>query len=154
MSPFEYLTRIFYGFIMPKNLFANSFSPSTNPDLLAPGNYTVELMDLKPGQSREFEGKPPKPTITFCFREVKTSKPINRTVTSSRDPRGKLYTLVCQLAGSNQPTTEILADGVKFTEFLEGLIGNRFKATVGVSPNGRFNDVLNAMPIESLKGGK
>lgn len=128
----------------------NLFTDST-PDILPAGSYTVELVSVRPGKGRSFDDKPPKPTITFCFKEARNGIPINRTVAATRDPRGRLLEFVKQLAGNNQPAQVQIADGKEFTLFIESLIGKQFKASVSPSSNGRFNNIVS---IHQLEGGR
>jgi hypothetical protein len=129
----------------------NLFSDSNSPDILPSGSYTVELVSVRPGKGRAFDDQPPKPTITFCFKEVGTSTPINRTVAATRDPRGRLLEFVKQLAGNSQPTQIQINDGKQFTLFIESLIGKQFQASVSPSSNGRFNNIVS---IHQLEGGR
>jgi hypothetical protein len=128
-----------------QNLFS---SASSAQDILAPGSYQLELVDIRPGKGRAFDNKPPKPTITFCFRELSSNAPVNRTVSATRDPRGRLIEFVRQLSGSKQPTQEQIANGEQFTAFLQSLIGKKFRASIAPSDNGRFNNIVSISPIE------
>ena len=128
----------------------NLFTDST-ADILPAGSYTVELVSVRPGKGRSFDDKPPKPTITFCFKETRSGTPINRTVAATRDPRGRLLEFVKQLAGNNQPTQVQIADGNEFTLFIESLIGKRFKASVAPSSNGRFNNIVSIYQVEEKR---
>lgn len=127
-----------------QNLFSNTLSP----DILPAGNYTVELVSVRPGKGRSFDGAPPKPTITFCFRELTSRAPINRTVSATRDPRGRLLEFVRQLAGAKQPTPQQIASGEKFTAFLESLVGKTFRASVAPSESGRFTNIVSISQVE------
>lgn len=129
----------------------NLFPDSISPDILAPGSYTVELISVRPGKGRSFDNQPPKPTITFCFKETRTSIPINRTVSATRDPRGRLVEFVKQLAGSSQPQPEQITDANQFTLFIESLIGKQFKASVSPSSNGRFNNIVSIYQLEESR---
>jgi hypothetical protein len=124
------------------------FPNATSPDVLPPGNYTVELVSVRPGKGRSFDNQPPKPTISFCFRELSTNAPINRTVSATRDPRGRLLDFVRQLSGSNQPKPEQLGDANALTDYIQSLIGKKFKAAVSPSSNGRFNNIVSIYPTE------
>ena len=128
----------------------NLFPSSTSHTILGTGTYTVELVTIRPGQGRAFEGKPPKPTITFCFREASSNAPVNRTVAATRDPRGRLLEFVRQLAGSNQPTSQDVTDGEKFTAFLNSMVGRKFRAAITPSENGRFNNIVSISQIEEV----
>ena len=129
----------------------NLFSDSNSPDILLAGSYTVELVSVRPGKGRSFDDKPPKPTITFCFKEANSSTPINRTVSATRDPRGRLVEFVKQLAGSTQPQPSQIADGKQFTLFIESLIGKQFRASVSPSSNGRFNNIVSIHQLEERR---
>jgi hypothetical protein len=141
------------GLLLTKNVIKGPVSmqnlfPSTpsSADILKPGTYQVELVSLKPGQGRAFENKPPRPTITFCFREIKSLTPINRTVAATRDPRGKLLDFVKQLSGIHQPTQQQIGDGEAFTQFINSMIGKIFTASIAPSENGRFNNIVGIQP--------
>ena len=73
---------------------------------------------------------------------------MNRTVAATLDPRGRLLEFVRQLAGSQQPTPEQIADGEKFTLFLQSLITKRFKASIAPSANGRFSNIVSISRVE------
>jgi hypothetical protein len=130
-----------------KNLFVSSVSPSSN-DLLKAGNYTLELVSIRPGKGRVYEGKAPKDTITFSFCEVSSRAPVNRTVSASKDPRGKCIEFVRQLAGSRQPSPNELESGQALSDFIERLIGRKFNATIAPSDNGKFNNIQSIYPLE------
>jgi hypothetical protein len=127
-----------------QNLFSNDLAP----DILPAGSYSVELVSVRPGKGRSFDNLPPKPTITFCFKELSSKTPINRTVAATRDPRGRLLEFVQQLSGSNQPKPEQINDSKKFSQYIETLIGKKFKASVSPSTNGRFNNIVSIYPVE------
>jgi hypothetical protein len=128
-----------------QNLFSSQHS---SQNILPTGTYSVELVTIREGKSRSFENKPPKPTITFCFKEVESKAPVNRTVAATLDSRGRLLEFVRQLAGSQQPTPEQIADGEKFTLFLQSLITKRFKASIAPSANGRFSNIVSISRVE------
>lgn len=133
-----------------KNLFPNSFRQS-KASLLKPGSYYVELVSLRSAPSRDFgDGNPPRDRITFCFKTTKTGEPVNRTLTASTDPRGRLMEFVKQMAGHNLPTEEQLKDGEKFTEYLNCFIGKKFTASIVPSRNGRFNDIVSISSSRQL----
>jgi hypothetical protein len=119
----------------------NLFKSKESKDLLADGNYLVELVELRPGKSQAYDGRPPKDTITFCFREVSTLAPVNRTVAATTDPRGRLLEFVRQMTGTEQPNKPTIDDGEKFTRFISQLVGKKFDATITRSDNGRFNNI-------------
>jgi hypothetical protein len=129
----------------------NLFPVSHASDILPSGAYTVELVSVRPGKGRSFDNQPPKPTITFCFKELEKSTPINRTVSATRDPRGRLVDFVKQLAGDNQPTHPQIVNGDEFTLFIESLIGKKFKASVSPSSNGRFNNIVSIHQLEERR---
>lgn len=124
-----------------KNLFPNTTRPAA--DILKPGSYFVELVSIRPAPARDFgDGKPPRDRLTFCFKTTKTGAPVNRTLTASTDPRSRLLEFVKQLAGHEMPSHEVLSSGEKFTAFLEGLIGKKFRANIVPSRDSRFNDIV------------
>lgn len=126
----------------------NLFQRNEKNSLLPEGSYLVELIEIRPGKSQAYDGRPPKDTITFCFREVSTLSPVNRTVAATRDPRGRLLELVRQMAGATQPSKSTIEDGEKFTEFIGGLVGRKFNSHITLSENGRFNNLSSISPAE------
>lgn len=129
----------------------NLFPRSVSSELLSPGTYTVELVAVRPGKARAFDDKLPRTTITFCFKEIGTGAPLNRTVAATTDPRGRLRDFVQQMAGSKQPKPEEIEDARKCTAFIQGLVSKRFKASVVTSANGRFNNIVSIYPAEGRK---
>ena len=127
-----------------QNLF---FTTPLSQGILTPGIYTVELMAVRPGKGRAFDDKPPRPTISFCFKDSSSGAPITRTVATTRDPRGRLLEFVRQLAGASQPTQQQVDSGELFSAFLESLIGKQFNASITPSNNGRFNNIVGISPI-------
>ena len=124
----------------------NLFSTSIAADLLQPGKYTLELMAIRPGKGRAYDGKAPKDTITFCFRETKTNAPVNRTVSATRDPRGRLMEFVRQMAGEVQPQQDDTSSGEALTRFLDTLLNRLFDSVIAISENGRFNNIVSISP--------
>jgi hypothetical protein len=124
-----------------KNLFPSSFRQS-NTGVLKPGSYTVELVAIRPATPKDFgDGSPPRERLTFCFKTAEGA-PVNRTLSATNNPRGRLVEFVRQMAGVNQPTSEQVDDGVKFTAYLESLVGNKFQANIVPSRDGRFNNIV------------
>jgi len=132
-----------------KNYFVSSLSSSST--LLKPGTYTLELVSIRPGEGRSYEGKPPKDTLTFSFRELTSHEPINRTVSASKDPRGKALEFIKQLAGQQQPTPSDLDSGESLSRFIEGMIGRKFTAFISPSLNGKYNDIQSIVPLEEAR---
>jgi hypothetical protein len=132
-----------------KNLFPNTTRPAA--DILKPGSYFVELVSIRPAPARDFgDGKPPRDRITFCFR-TNAGVPVNRTLTASTDPRGRLIEFVRQLAGHEMPSLDILLDGVKLTNYLESLVGKRFRANIVPSRDSRFNDIVSISTLSDME---
>ena len=125
-----------------KNLFPHSFKQS-NTDALKAGSYVVELVSIRPAPPKDFgDGSQPRERITFCFKTSKTGSPVNRTLSATNNPRGRLVEFVRQMAGDDQPTQEQIADGEKFTAYLESLKGKKFRANIVPSRDGRFNNIV------------
>lgn len=124
-----------------KNLFPNTLKQS-NADALKAGSYVVELVSIRPAPPKDFgDGSQPRERITFCFK-TPTGSPVNRTLSATNNPRGRLVEFVRQMAGDKQPTQEQIGDGEKFTAYLESLVGRKFKANIVPSENGRFNNIV------------
>ena len=124
-----------------KNLFSNSFRQQ-NSLILKPGSYAVELVDIRSAPSKDFgDGNPPRDRLTFCFK-TEEGAPVNRTMSATADPRGRLIEFVRQMAGSHQPTAEDMSSGEKLTVYLSSLIGKKFRANIIPSRDGRFNDIV------------
>ena len=125
-----------------KNLFPNTLKQS-NTDALKAGSYVVELVSIRPAPPKDFgDGSQPRERITFCFKTSKNGAPVNRTLSATNNPRGRLVEFVRQMAGDNQPTQEQIGDGEKFTAYLESLVGKKFKANIVPSGDGRFNNIV------------
>ena len=124
-----------------KNLFPQSFK-QTNTNVLKAGSYTVELVSIRPAPPKDFgDGAAPRERLTFCFKSS-TGSPVNRTLSATNNPRGRLVEFVRQMAGDEQPTPEQIEDGEKFTAYLESLVGKKFKANIIPSRDGRFNNIV------------
>ena len=133
------------------NFFASTDKPYRE-DVLTAGRYKAELTAIKPGRGRSYDGKPPRATLTFCFKIIPGGQPANRTVSASRASQSKLLELVRSMAGLNQPSLEQIAIGDKFTAFLEQLVGKTFHLQISPSPDGRFNNIVGVLPIELGEG--
>jgi hypothetical protein len=124
-----------------RDLFSNSFKPF-NSNILKQGSYILELTDIRPAKAKQFgDGLPPRRRLTFCFKTTE-GVPINRTLTATNNPRGRLMDFIRQMAGDAQPTEVDLSTGERFTSYLAKLIGKRFKANIAPSDDGRFNNIL------------
>jgi hypothetical protein len=125
-----------------KNLFPHTLKQSTS-DALKAGSYLVELVSVRPAPPKDFgDGSQPRERITFCFKTLPTGAPVNRTLSATNNPRGRLVEFVRQMAGDTQPTQEQIGDGEKFTAYLESLVGRKFRANIVPSDNGRFNNIV------------
>jgi hypothetical protein len=130
-----------------KNLFPHTLKQS-NSDALKAGSYLVELVSVRPAPPKDFgDGSQPRERITFCFK-TSTGSPVNRTLSATNNPRGRLVEFVRQMAGDSQPTQEQIGDGEKFTTYLESLVGRKFRANIVPSDNGRFNNIVSISSSE------
>lgn len=129
------------------NYFQGNKRSTYKESLLSPGVYQVELMMLRPGQ-RSFDGEVKK-TLTLSF-QTDTGAVINRTVTSSNHPTSALVTLVKGMTANNPPSSSVTSDGNQFTDFLNSLVGKKFRAQIEPSENGRFNNLVNIFPVEGV----
>ena len=122
-----------------KNLFPNTHKRTNN---LLSGEHLIELVEIKEGAPRRFDrDKEPRPCIVFKFR-TDSGEPVIRTVTATTDARGRCVELVRQMAGANQPTERDLESGESLTQFILGLVGKKFQATLEPSSNGRYNNIV------------
>ena len=121
---------------------AGQFQP---PTMLAKGAYVATLAKITKGEGPQFKGQGIRKTLCFTFITEPDLVTVNRTVTASLDSRGKLFELVRQLA---DPRSEIQLQGKALSELLDSFIGQKFRIGVEPSPNGKFNNLISASPIQ------
>jgi hypothetical protein len=61
--------------------------------------------------------------------------------------------LVRNMAGSRLPTAEQLSDKAKFTDYINSFIDQDFLIDVEPSTNGRFNNLVKAVPYQNAQKG-
>jgi hypothetical protein len=128
------------------NFFAHK--NKSQGDVLKPGQYKATLEKVYDGVGRSYEKESPRPTLTFSFL-TSCGAVVNRTVTASASEKGMLLPLIRALAGSNQPSRQTIDDGEKLTQFIQDLVEKEYLIQVRPSDNGRFNNLVSAVPISS-----
>ena len=123
---------------------SENWFPKTNSKILERGTHKAILKEVKPGHGKSYDGKTPRPTLTFKFEEPLNGSVINRTVTANTSPKGKCFALVEELAGFIPH--EVIGDPDKFKSFIEDLVGKTYEIKVEPSPNGKFNNIIQARP--------
>lgn len=115
--------------------------------VLPPGRYRAEFIRWLPGQ-RNTPDAGMKPSVTFVFKTESPVTEVTRTVTASTDIRSRLLEFVRSMGGSKPPTSEQLGDEMLFSEYLDGLIHNRYDLQLEPSPNNRYNNIVALLPVE------
>jgi hypothetical protein len=49
------------------------------------------------------------------------------------------------------PSQDILLDGIKLTNYLESLVGKRFRANILPSRDSRFNDIVSISTLSDME---
>lgn len=128
----------------------NPFPTYQNEEELAPGQYVVKLteIDTKDGQSQT-DGEP-YTMLIYKFKEAKTGKVTRKWVSASIGKKSKNFAFLQMLAPTGGIPSDVLRDREKAWEWVQSLVGNKYRINVGIEDGKDKPTVISAM-YESSK---